>query len=222
MLDTKTGSNLLQWPVVEVENLRMRGKSFDGLDVSPGSVVPLDVGKATQLDIEAVFEVDTSAADGVVTEAGAAAYSCGTGGGAVGRGLMGPFGLLVLADDQLSERTAVFFYLVKGVDGNLTTFFCQDELRSSKANDLVKRVYGSLVPVLDGENLSIRILVDHSIVEGFAQGGRTCITSRVYPTKAIYESAKIFLFNNATNVRVTAKSLKIWELNSAYIRPYVD
>ena len=34
--------------------------------------------------------------------------------------------------------------------------------RSSKANDLVKRVYGSLVPVLDGENLSIRILVSLS------------------------------------------------------------
>ena len=27
------------------------------------------------------------------------------------------------------------------------------------ANDLVKRVYGSLVPVLDGENLTVRILV---------------------------------------------------------------
>ncbi|KAF0893721.1 hypothetical protein E2562_029397 [Oryza meyeriana var. granulata] len=220
LMDTKTGSNLLQWPVVEVENLRMHGKSFDGLAVSPGSVVPLDIGKATQLDIEAVFEVDAAAA--VVTEAGAATYSCGTGGGAVGRGWMGPFGLLVLADEELSERTAVFFYLVKGADGNLTTFFCQDELRSSKANDLVKRVYGSLVPVLNGENLSIRILVDHSIVESFAQGGRTCITSRVYPTRAIYESARIFLFNNATNVRVTAKSLKIWELNSAYIHPYVD
>lgn len=31
--------------------------------------------------------------------------------------------------------------------------------RASMANDLVKRVYGSLVPVLDGENLSVRILV---------------------------------------------------------------
>uniref|UniRef100_A0A0D9W7L5 beta-fructofuranosidase n=1 Tax=Leersia perrieri TaxID=77586 RepID=A0A0D9W7L5_9ORYZ len=222
LLDTKTGSNLLQWPVVEVENLRMRGKSFDGLTISPGSVVPLDVGKATQLDIEAVFEVDTSSTKDAVVEVGATAYSCGTGGGAVGRGLMGPFGLLVLADQELTERTSVFFYLVRGDDGNLTTFFCQDELRSSKANDLVKTVYGSLVPVLDGENLSIRILVDHSIVESFAQGGRTCITSRVYPTKAIYESARIFLFNNATNVRVSAKSLKIWELNSAYIRPYVE
>lgn len=51
-MDTKTGSNLLQWPVVEVENLRMRGKSFDGLAVPPGSVVPLDVGKASQVNYE--------------------------------------------------------------------------------------------------------------------------------------------------------------------------
>ncbi|XP_062184582.1 beta-fructofuranosidase 1-like isoform X2 [Phragmites australis] len=218
LLDTKTGSNLLQWPVVEVENLRMRGKSFDGVVLDRGSIVPLVVGKATQLDIEAVFEVDASAVESVM-EADVA-YNCSTSAGAAGRGLLGPFGLLVLADEDLSEWIAVYFYLAKGTDGSLKTFFCQDELRSSKANDLVKRIYGSLVPVLNGENLSVRILVDHSIVESFAQGGRTCITSRVYPTKPIYESARVLLFNNATNVRVTAKSLKIWELNSAYIRPY--
>ncbi|XP_066348594.1 beta-fructofuranosidase 1-like isoform X2 [Miscanthus floridulus] len=218
LLDTKTGSNLLQWPVVEVENLRMSGRSFGGIALDRGSVVPLDVGKATQLDIEAVFEVDASAVEGV-TEADVT-FNCSTSAGAAGRGLLGPFGLLVLADEDLSEQTAVYFYLVKGTDGSLQTFFCQDELRASKANDLVKRVYGSLVPVLDGENLSVRILVDHSIVESFAQGGRTCITSRVYPTRAIYDSARVFLFNNATNVHVKAKSVKIWQLNSAYIRPY--
>ncbi|GJN02218.1 hypothetical protein PR202_ga19548 [Eleusine coracana subsp. coracana] len=220
ILDTKTGSNLLQWPVVEVETLRMRGKSFDGIAVKSGSVVPLDVGKATQLDIEAVFEVDASALE-AVTEVDVV-YNCSTSGGAAGQGLLGPFGLLVLADDDLTEQTAVYFYMAKGTDGRLKTFFCQDDLRASKANDLVKRVYGSVVPVLDGENLSVRILVDHSIVESFAQRGRTCITSRVYPTKAIYDSARVFLFNNATNIHVTAKSLKIWELNSAYIRPYLS
>jgi sucrose-6-phosphate hydrolase SacC (GH32 family) len=62
--------------------------------------------------------------------------------------------------------------------------------------------------------------VDHSIVESFAQGGRTCITSRVYPTRAINDSARVFLFNNATGVHVKAKSVRIWQLNSAYIRPY--
>lgn len=53
--------------------------------------------------------------------------------------------------------------------------------------------------------------MDHSIVEGYAQGGRTCITSRVYPTEAINDDAQLFLFNNATNVTVTA-SLKVWQM----------
>ena len=61
--------------------------------------------------------------------------------------------------------------------------------------------------------------VDHSIVESFAQGGRTVITSRVYPTEAIYGAARVFLFNNATGVNVKA-TLKIWQLNSAFIHPF--
>lgn len=61
--------------------------------------------------------------------------------------------------------------------------------------------------------------VDHSVVEGFAQGGRTVITSRVYPTKAIYEGAKVFLFNNATSTSVKA-SLKIWHMAPAHVQPY--
>uniref|UniRef100_A0ACD5UU21 Uncharacterized protein n=2 Tax=Avena sativa TaxID=4498 RepID=A0ACD5UU21_AVESA len=224
LLDRKTGTSLLQWPVVEVENLRMRGKRFDGLVVQPGSVLPLDVGKATQLDIEAVFHVDVDASAVATTSVAGAgeSYNCSASAGAAGRGLLGPFGLLVLADEGLSEQTAVYFYLAKRADGRLSTHFCQDAFRSSRANDLVKAVYGSFVPVLDGEDLSVRILVDHSIVESFAQGGRTCITSRVYPTKAIYDSARVFLFNNATGVNVTANSIKAWELNSAYIRPYSD
>ncbi|GJX73183.1 vacuolar-processing enzyme-like protein [Tanacetum coccineum] len=50
-------------------------------------------------------------------------------------------------------------------------------------------VYGSTVHVLDGEELTMRLLVDQSIVEGFVQEGGTVITSRVYLTKAIYEGA---------------------------------
>lgn len=67
----------------------------------------------------------------------------------------------------------------------------------------------------------VYLQVDHSIVEGFAQGGRTTITSRVYPTKAIYGAARVFLFNNATGASVTS-SLKAWQMNSAFIRPYPD
>ncbi|KAJ4759525.1 Beta-fructofuranosidase 1 [Rhynchospora pubera] len=218
--DMKTGTHLLQWPVKEVESLRLSSITFSGVSLAPGSVIPLDVGKATQLDILAEFEIDKSALENTI-EADVT-YNCSTSGGAAGRGFLGPFGLLVLADKDLSEQTATYFYIAKNTNGELNTFFCQDELRSSLANDVLKRVYGSVVPVLDGETLSVRILVDHSIIESFAQEGRTCITSRIYPTKAIYGAARVFLFNNATGAGVTAKSIKIWEMNSAYIRPYSD
>ena len=61
--------------------------------------------------------------------------------------------------------------------------------------------------------------VDHSIVESFGQGGRSVITSRVYPTKTIYGAAKVFLFNNETGINVTA-NVKIWNMDSAYLDTY--
>lgn len=47
MLDPKTGSNLLQWPVEEVESLRLEGKEFNKVEVKPRSVVPLELDGAT-------------------------------------------------------------------------------------------------------------------------------------------------------------------------------
>lgn len=56
-------------------------------------------------------------------------------------------------------------------------------------------------------------------MESFAQGGRTVITSRVYPTRAIDGAARLFLFNNATGVSVTA-SVKAWRMASANHHPF--
>ncbi|KAK9292477.1 hypothetical protein L1049_020450 [Liquidambar formosana] len=75
---------------------------------------------------------------------------------------------------------------------------------SSKASSVDKQVHGDEVPVLHGENLSMRLLVDHSVVESFAQGGRKVITLRIYPTAAVYEATQLFLFNNATKASVVA------------------
>lgn len=213
VFDEKTGSNVLQWPVEEVESLRLSSAEFEGVVVKPGSVVPLDIGPATQLDIFAEFEIELLASEGIGED------NVGCGGGAVDTSALGPFGILAIADDQLSELTPIYFRLSNTSYGSSTTSFCVDETRSSKAPDVSKQVYGSKVPVLSDEKLSTRILVDHSTIESFALGGRTVITSRVYPTEAIYGAARLFLFNNATGINIKA-SLKIWQLNSAFIRPF--
>nr|CAA53098.1 beta-fructofuranosidase [Daucus carota] len=217
VFDKKTGTNILQWPVKEVESLRSRSYEINDVELKPGSLVPLKISSAAQLDIVASFEVDEEAFKR--TYEADASYNCTASEGAAGRGILGPFGILVLADDPLSELTPVYFYIAKGVDGNAKTYFCADQSRSSTASDVDKEVYGSDVPVLPGESLSMRLLVDHSIVESFAQGGRTVITSRVYPTRAIYSAARVFLFNNATGVSVTA-SVKAWQMASATLKPF--
>ncbi|GFP88262.1 beta-fructofuranosidase soluble isoenzyme i [Phtheirospermum japonicum] len=217
VFDKKTGSNILQWPVEEIESLRSDSVEFNDVKLGPGSITPLKVDSASQLDLVASFEVDKEAVEAI--DGAETGYDCPTSGGAATRGVLGPFGIVVLADETLSELTPIYFYIAKGTNGKSETHFCADGLRSSKASDVDKIIYGSKVPVLDGEKLSIRSLVDHSIIESFAQGGRTVITSRIYPTKAIERAARIFLFNNATGISVTA-SVKIWKMGSADIRPF--
>ncbi|KAL7608256.1 beta-fructofuranosidase, soluble isoenzyme I isoform X1 [Lactuca sativa] len=214
VLDKKTQSNIIQWPVEEINRLRTNLTVFKDVVVEAGSLVPLNLPSASQLDIVAEFEVDKKTVERL-NEVDAA-YNCAKNGGAAQRGALGPFGFSVLAHEGLAEHTPVYFYVAKGVDGNLKTFFCADQSRSSNANDVDKSIYGSIVPVLKGEKLSMRILVDHSIVESFAQEGRSCITSRVYPTKAINSNAQLFLFNNATASKVTV-SVNVWQMDSAHV-----
>lgn len=50
LFDNKTGANILQWPVEEVESLRLNSRDFEGVVVKPGSVVELNIGTATQVN----------------------------------------------------------------------------------------------------------------------------------------------------------------------------
>ncbi|CAM0912337.1 unnamed protein product [Alopecurus aequalis] len=213
-LDEKTRTNLLLWPVEEVEALRSNATELSGITVDTGSVFHISLRQAHQLDIEATFRLDASAVAGVnEAEVG---YNCSSSGGAASRGALGPFGILVhAAGDSRGEQTAIYFYVSRALDGGLRTSFCNDETRSSRARDVTKRVVGSTVPVLDGEVLSMRVLVDHSIVQSFAMGGRSTVTSRVYPTEAIYTAAGVYLFNNATGAGVTVEKIVLHEMNSS-------
>lgn len=90
-------------------------------------------------------------------------FDCSQGGSAQ-KGIFGPFGIVVLADDLLQEQTAIFFYITPEVGGQWSTRVCSDQSRSSMASGLDESVYGSYVTTLPTENeLTMRILVSTEI-----------------------------------------------------------
>lgn len=64
---------------------------------------------------------------------------------------------------------------------------------------------------LADKKLHLRSLIDHSVVESFAAGGKTVILSRVYPTMAVLDDAHLHVFNNGSQV-ITVDSLKAWSM----------
>ncbi|RYR71377.1 hypothetical protein Ahy_A02g005639 [Arachis hypogaea] len=132
------------------------------------------------------------------------------------QGGVGPFGLLTLASKRLEEFTPVFFRIFKAPNKHVI-LMCSDASSSSLANELYKPSFAGFVDVnLANKKLSLRSLIDHSVVESFGAGGRTNILSRVYPTLAVDNHAHLFVFNNGTE-KITVKSLKAWSMRSANI-----
>lgn len=102
------------------------------MKVGPGTVVLVDVGPAAQLDIEAEFTIKKDDLEIILGDDSVDAdkeFSCDNSGGSTVRGALGPFGFSVLADQSLSEQTPVYFYVTKGKDSKLKTFFCTDTSR---------------------------------------------------------------------------------------------
>lgn len=67
---------------------------------------------------------------------------------------------------------------------------------------------------LADKRLSLRSLIDHSVVESFGEGGKTVITSRVYPKLAVAGDAHLHVFNNGTETIVVEK-LHAWSMKRA-------
>jgi beta-fructofuranosidase len=58
--------------------------------------------------------------------------------------------------------------------------------------------------------------IDHTVVESFGDGGRTCMTARVYPEHAATGSSHMYMFNNGTGA-IKVSKLEAWELGTASI-----
>ncbi|MFS7949891.1 putative sucrose:sucrose fructosyltransferase [Helianthus anomalus] len=82
VLDPKTQTNFIQWPVEEAETLRSKKyDEFKDVELAPGSLV---------LDISASFEVNEALLD--ATLEADTVFNCTTSDGSAMRGVLGPFG----------------------------------------------------------------------------------------------------------------------------------
>ncbi|KAL5757502.1 hypothetical protein ACOSP7_020113 [Xanthoceras sorbifolium] len=86
---------------------------------------------------------------------------------------------------------------------------------SSLYNKNDKTSYGAFLDPVH-EKLSLRSLIDHSIVENFGGDGKACITARVYQTLAIEKDAHLYAFDYGTE-SVKISSLSAWSMKKAKI-----
>ncbi|KAF2323561.1 hypothetical protein GH714_036122 [Hevea brasiliensis] len=212
----KSGKQLVQWPIKEIEKLRTNPVHLPSQYLKGGSVLEVPGLTAAQADVEITFKVsDFSKAEVLDTSWTNPQLLCSQKGASV-KGSLGPFGLLILASKGMQEYTSVFFRIFKGQNKHVV-LMCSDQSRSSLNPDNDKTTYGAFVDVDPvHEQLSLRSLIDHSVVESFGGQGKNCISARVYPTLAINEAAHLYAFNNGSE-SVTITRLSAWSMKKAHI-----
>ncbi|KAK7268022.1 hypothetical protein RIF29_20704 [Crotalaria pallida] len=210
------GRQLIQWPVEELNNLRQKVVKLKTQKLKKGDYTKVKGITAAQADVEVTFSFSSlSNAEPFDPRWVNPQDLCSQKGSNI-QGGVGPFGLLTLASEKLEEFTPVFFRIFKASNKHVV-LMCSDARSSSLNNELYKPSFAGFVDVnLANKNLSLRSLIDHSVVENFGAGGKTNILSRVYPTLAIKNQAHLFVFNNGTE-HITVDNLEAWSMKSAHL-----
>lgn len=213
-LDT-SGKQLLQWPVKELEILRRKQIQLHNALLKTGGLVEIKGMKVLQADVEVEFELqDLEKAEPFnPTWLADPQKLCGEMGTDV-PGVVGPFGLMVLASKDMEEHTDVFFRVFKA-DSRYMVLMCSDQRRSSLRPELYKPAYGAFMDTdieKDGGKISLRTLIDHSVVESFGGGGKTVITARVYPLTLVGGNTHMYAFNKGS-AHVKIMGLKAWHVD---------
>lgn len=213
----KSGKQLVQWPVVELEKLRTGPVDLSNKLLKEGSKVEVSGITASQADVDVSFDVSKLDKAEVFDPSWTNAQTICSQKGASVKGGVGPFGLKVLASKGLEEYTAVFFRIYKGKNYKYVVLMCSDQSRSSLNDSNDKASYGAFLNVdPTHEKLSLRTLIDHSIVESFGGQGKVTITARVYPTIAVDDEAHLYAFNYGLQ-DVGISSLSAWSMKKARI-----
>ncbi|XP_024015490.1 beta-fructofuranosidase, insoluble isoenzyme CWINV5 isoform X1 [Eutrema salsugineum] len=212
----ESGKRLMLWPVKEIERLRAKQVKLENKVLEGGgSVLDVHGVTASQADVEVFFKV-TGLEEADVIEPGWTDPQLICSQNKTASSGLGPFGLMVLASKNLEEYTSVYLRIFKARQNSKdhVVVMCSDQSRSSleKGND--KTPFGAFLDISPYQPISLRTLIDNSIVESFVGKGKTCITSRVYPKLAIGKNAHLFAFNNGSQ-NVDVLSLSAWSMKSS-------
>lgn len=213
-----SGNQLLQWPIQELETLRGHKKTLMNIKLNKGDTMEIKGIIAAQADVDVYFTFSSlSKAEAYDRDwekfppQDLANDICGIK-GATEQGGLGPFGILALASNNLEEYTPVFFRIFKTREKKYKVLMCSDATPSSTNTNEYKPSFGGFVDVdLSDKKLHLRSLIDHSVVESFGEGGKTVITSRVYPELAVGGDVHLLVFNNGTET-ITIKRLNAWSM----------
>ncbi|KAG5524663.1 hypothetical protein RHGRI_031367 [Rhododendron griersonianum] len=233
----KSGEQLAQWPIKEIEKLHSEEVNIHDKELKGGSVLEVVGITGSQADVEVSFVLpkfeETEMMEQNLVDP---QLLCSQNQASV-EGLLGPFGLLVLASKDLTEQTAIFFRIFRSHSKYVV-------LMSSLRDEVEKTTYGAFVDVdPSSETVSLRSLtsaltnmsasglrkpsgsqrpklqIDHSIVESFGGEGVACITARVYPKLATGKEAHLYAFNNGTQ-SVKISKLSAWSMKEAQFFQY--
>nr|AWT08286.1 putative cell wall invertase d [Secale cereale] len=214
------GKRLLQWPVEEIESLRGNEINHQGLELKRGDLFEIEGVDTLQADVEIDFEL-TSVDDAEPFDPSwllNAQKQCREADASVHGGI-GPFGLVILASDNMEEQTVVHFRVYKS-QKNYMILMCSDLRRSSLTPGLDTPAYGGFFEFdLEKERkISLRTLIDRSAVESFGGGGRVCIMARVYPVSLVDDDHKahMYAFNNGS-ATARVPQLRAWSMRRARV-----
>ncbi|KAI4300501.1 hypothetical protein L6164_033872 [Bauhinia variegata] len=212
----KSGKQLVQWPIEELNTLREEEVKMTNQKFHKGDYVEVKGITSAQADVEVTFTFSSLDEAEPFDPSWMNAQDLCAMKGSERPGGLGPFGLLTLASENLHEFTPVFFRIFKAPN-KYVVLMCSDARSSSlrQEDKMYKPSFGGFVDVdLSDKKLSLRSLIDHSVVQSFGAKGKTCILSRVYPTLAVQSQAHLFVFNNGTEP-ITVENLSAWSMKSS-------
>ncbi|XP_073317324.1 beta-fructofuranosidase, insoluble isoenzyme 1-like [Primulina huaijiensis] len=228
------GKQLLQWPVEELETVRRNMVKLSNKELVKGHMVEIKGITAAHVLFFLKYRIKEKTFHSITMLVRKKDSTV--------EGWLGPFGLVTLgASVNLEEYAPVFFRVFKAQDKHLV-LLCSDASRSTLMDGISKSKTGinasrpsfaGFVDVDLTEKYSYNTLVgifnlsffgntyidlcyffqiNNSAVESSGARGKTCITSRVYPTLATYNNAHLFVFNNGTEL-VKIDSLNDWSMS---------